>query len=741
MKVILPEEILRLNCPGFGEQSFLSSGKAKSLDAYKAIFVNPLSILHLFDRDADTLKAVESAQAEGLTAFSLPSDDLVNALNDDITVRTEELVKFLENGGLLVYFLCRPFVLQGSSFALDNYVWLLSLAPVKSSDKNIRQMSTVATGRNIEPCPEAAGSEFADYLSQEGLEWNTIIRAEFLTEGYTPLATAGLKKCIAGELYAGDNGGRIVFLPAPYSPDFDRTLIQCANIWYQKKEGLTPDRNAIAQAVANLLSPPRPEQKPALLKPTSSSSLDSAPALGKAATTSTSGNGATKPGQPATPAKPVATTSGANVPNVGAKAGTPLQRAATTSSTANPAVPAGAAVKSGASGAGSSTAGKPANAPQPGSIQARAAQAAAKQQTAGGVTSKQAAPLERKPAAGSQPVAEPTKKQTANKDITITSDYANPALEQGAPAAAQEEQYDFSEQSQVESPPPQEESAATTSITKQAQPLTQEEKVATTSRAESLIKELAAASSTDLPRVPPQAVRNDSGTFQRKQEAAPKKPAEPGAISGEWYTNYSIAGLEELRRERASLIDQLKQMQARMLTVENRVTTLNHMKNTLLAGGAEFLDCCVKAMGSLGWSARPSPTEKDEIWLSLADKPEALARVIRTAQQPTRSDLAQLAESIITFWGDHEVEPKGIMIACAWADTPFSERSEPAFPDALIEFAKKKNICLLTTMQILCAYRDVEFSKASAENLRKSILATSGALDGLGLDLIKVNRG
>src|SRR6516164_9571106 len=121
MKVILPEEILRLNCPGFGEQSFLSSGKAKSLDAYKAIFVNPLSILHLFDRDADTLKAVESAQAEGLTAFSLPSDDLVNALNDDITVRTEELVKFLENGGLLVYFLCRPFVLQGSSFALDNY--------------------------------------------------------------------------------------------------------------------------------------------------------------------------------------------------------------------------------------------------------------------------------------------------------------------------------------------------------------------------------------------------------------------------------------------------------------------------------------------------------------------------------------------------------------------------------------------------------------------------------------------
>src|SRR5262249_24829229 len=138
---------------------------------------------------------------------------------------------------------------------------------------------------------------------------------------------------------------------------------------------------------------------------------------------------------------------------------------------------------------------------------------------------------------------------------------------------------------------------------------------------------------------------------EQKPEIASKKPTEPPGDPADWAVNYSMPGLEELRRERGSLIEQLKQMQSRMLNVENRLSTLNHMKNTLLSGGDDLLDCSIKAMTVLGWKAKQSPTHKDEIWLSAGDKPEALARVIRTAQQPSRSDLAQLAESIITFWG------------------------------------------------------------------------------------------
>jgi len=110
MKVISKEEILRLNCPGFGEQSFLNNGRAKALDAYTVIVANPLSVLHLFDIDSDTLKHVESAQIESLTSIDLNSDQLLKTINDEITDRTEQLVNFLDNGGLLAHLWYRSFV-------------------------------------------------------------------------------------------------------------------------------------------------------------------------------------------------------------------------------------------------------------------------------------------------------------------------------------------------------------------------------------------------------------------------------------------------------------------------------------------------------------------------------------------------------------------------------------------------------------------------------------------------------
>ncbi|MGH9553332.1 MAG: hypothetical protein ACRD3W_28385, partial [Terriglobales bacterium] len=235
MSVIPKEQILRLNCPGYGEQSYLTIGKARPLDTYSVIVVNPVSILHLFDKDPDATLDIDSKLNEGLTSFSLRGDELLQSVEVDLKKRIFELVSFLEKGGLLVYFLSRPFMVQGPSTAMDNYYWLESLAPDTPSETNVRHMSAVSHGRIVEPTDQAEKSEFASYFRQPGLEWSTIIRTDFLTEGYIVLATAGPRKCIAAHLIAGDNGGRIVFLPAPYSPDFDKTLMDCINEWDEKK--------------------------------------------------------------------------------------------------------------------------------------------------------------------------------------------------------------------------------------------------------------------------------------------------------------------------------------------------------------------------------------------------------------------------------------------------------------------------------------------------------------------------
>src|ERR1700685_4195848 len=117
MSVVSKEQILRLNCPGYGEENYLSIGKAKSLDSYSVIVANPVSILHLFDKDQDSVKDIDAKLNEGLTSYTLKSDDLLHQLESDLKKRIFELVSFLERGGLLIYFLCRPFMVQGPSLA------------------------------------------------------------------------------------------------------------------------------------------------------------------------------------------------------------------------------------------------------------------------------------------------------------------------------------------------------------------------------------------------------------------------------------------------------------------------------------------------------------------------------------------------------------------------------------------------------------------------------------------------
>lgn len=229
------DRVLRLNCPGFGEESHLNLGRAKSLEHYQVIIANPVSLLHLFDKGPEATRRINSFLQEGINQLNVPEDSLIQELINESDARLEELIPFLTQGGLLIYFLCRPFILAGPTISVDNYDWLSVYAPSQKMPEGTgpRQMSAVSHGRVVEPTDEGDSSEMSEYLRLPGIEWNTIIRTDFLSNNYSVLATAGAKKCIAAQFWAGDKGGKVIFLPAPYSPDFDKVLMDGVEKWYQ----------------------------------------------------------------------------------------------------------------------------------------------------------------------------------------------------------------------------------------------------------------------------------------------------------------------------------------------------------------------------------------------------------------------------------------------------------------------------------------------------------------------------
>lgn len=984
MRQIPKERILRVNCAGYGTDAHWNLGRAKSLNNYSAIVVNPTSIAHLFDKDPELVRKVEQCLAEGLTTLTVDDDLLLRNLAAEIDSRVLELSDFLTQGGVLVYFLCRPFVIQGPSLALDNYYWLESLAPDQPAERNVRHMSAVSHGRLIEPTEEGMTSDFAPYLQQHGLEWSTLIRTEYLTEGYNVLAEAGAKKCIAGQLFIVESSGNVVFLPSPYSPDFDKTLIDCLNHWYQNKEQSPEELDAERleiQLTGSGVSTPAPQTGPALFdreqnafEPVASAQLETAPAAPSAEPElepgfsfsadriaesvsedarkfeeevanrvqepkKTMGNidlsifaqtaqqlvqKATKPAEPevepeqdsvqvpaavvadpeptpepepmpetvaelppapepepiepayeAAPAAAVDATPEYALPpdNISQPAAEPVQDEANMSMGANslrnilsnaaPSLPESVmpqitapalleephieeaplpamAPKSAASlfdnddnefeneeELARQTAAQAAETNSGAYAQPQIAQPPADSYSDSGVYSSQAADYNTNSGAFEQPQVEPAQQEPSSISDSGVFSQAQPPAEIAPPPTPEQ---------RIETPPQAEstilqppsgfaasigEPQAANAAVPPSQPPAQEPPLPSPAYASAgdnsvtndpnnkstmdLLRELEKAQrpqeqappqalppassqvmtapvpengtpsrpllnnlfrkdaadmaplESPLPAVPPAVppampqaampppapVRNTLGAIMPAAESRPQESvplmSKDNNMSNQnvpdWCKAYSFSYLDELKKEQNALATQLQDVQAKLNTVESKISSVEQLKNALLSGEGEALKEAVgMVLGKLGWTINHNNAAPNEVLLLNVDQPEALVRIVRSESHCDRSEVAQVSGSAIDFWEKHDIEPKGLLIACTWANMSPQSRNQRDYEEAVAEFARKKNLCLMTTLQLVGIYRDLELGLVTQDTVRRQMLETSGCLAGYSVE-------
>ncbi|MBX3153965.1 hypothetical protein KF728_27670 [Candidatus Obscuribacterales bacterium] len=1011
MRTIPKERILRVNCAGYGTDAHWNLGRAKSLNNYSAIIVNPTSIAHLFDKDPELVRKVEQCLAEGLTSLTVDDDLLLRNLAAEIDSRVLELSDFLTQGGVLVYFLCRPFVIQGPSLSLDNYYWLESLAPDQPAERNVRHMSAVSHGRLIEPTADGMTSHFGPYLQQHGLEWSTLIRTEYLTDGYNVLAEAGARKCIAGQLFIVESSGNVVFLPSPYSPDFDKTLIDCLNKWYQSKEQTQEELDAERleiQMAGSGVSTPAPQTGPALFdreqnafEPAASVEMETAPAAPVSETDSgfsfsadriaesisqdarkfeeevanrvqepkkTLGNidlsifaqtaqqlvqKATKPAEPAVqdepaqeavqesapmsepsaiaepevvaepeavaepesvaqeapghepvaeipqvsepealpepiaesapavdttpeyalpsedvihnsepgPEESIQSTGGQSLRNILSHAAPTVPESVMPQSVSpaqevlqepeaaqQPSPPAMAPAQTPASAASlfeddddefgnaeelaRQAAAQAAQSNSGAYAQPQTAPAPAESYSDSGVYSSQAADYNyTRSGAFEQPQVEPAQQASSSigdsgvfsqaqpqapaaelspaptpeqrivtpppAESTILQPPSGFAASVGGPqdtnAAVPPSQPPVQE---PPLPPPVNASAGDNSVTndpnnkstmdllrelEKAQRLQEHEappqanppatsQVMTApvpengSPARPLLNNLFKKDAADmaplespLPAVPPavpQAMpqtalpppapaRNTLGALMPAAESRPQESfplmSKDNNMSNQnvpdWCRAYSFSYLDELKKEQNALATQLQDVQAKLNTVESKISSVEQLKNALLAGEGEALKEAVgMVLGKLGWTINHNNATPNEVLLLNVDQPEALVRIVRSDSHCDRSEVAHVSGSAIAFWEKHDIEPKGLLIACTWANMSPQSRNQRDFEEAVSEFARKKNLCLMTTLQLIGIYRDLELGLVTQDTVRRQMLETSGCLVGYSVE-------
>ena len=234
-------------------------------------------------------------------------------------------------------------------------------------------------------------------------------------------------------------------------------------------------------------------------------------------------------------------------------------------------------------------------------------------------------------------------------------------------------------------------------------------------------------------------VRSDSsgtnGEEQTSNGAKVMNMVKESSTVPDWCKKYFSSELNSLSKELTELNEQVRLAQQKIKEVESRVALTKGLRNTLLtAQGEELVEACGKVLTMLGWRVKISEEDKHELRLDTADdKNVSIARIVRTETQADRTHLGQLSISQTRYWCEQGVEPKGILIICKATDSPPTSSSNDAHSE-LAEYASKKNVCLMTTLQLLSVYKEIALHDGSADTVRSTVLSSSGWLPGFNLE-------
>ncbi len=194
--------------------------------------------------------------------------------------------------------------------------------------------------------------------------------------------------------------------------------------------------------------------------------------------------------------------------------------------------------------------------------------------------------------------------------------------------------------------------------------------------------------------------------------------------------SYLSKELARLDKVLADYNEQIKQINDKVSKVETRINLTKELRESLLTDHDEkLLVSCAKVLAMLGFDVKTSVNDKQELRLHSKESADAVARVVWTPSKADRSDIGQLSMAQTRYWVESGIEPKGLLIVSKKIDEHSKTTNEELFAE-LTDYAVKRNVCLLTTIQLLAMYKDVALGAGEPDTIKNTLLDTSGWLPG-----------
>jgi hypothetical protein len=206
----------------------------------------------------------------------------------------------------------------------------------------------------------------------------------------------------------------------------------------------------------------------------------------------------------------------------------------------------------------------------------------------------------------------------------------------------------------------------------------------------------------------------------------------------DWCSDYQIGNENiELNKLQNLQIESAKIQNSIML--QQQVLEKYDQLKVLLAGTGKQLEFMIEEIFTeLGYEILPRENNRDD--LIVKHESDVMVMEIKGVKgSAAEKNASQLMKWVTTYYSEHDVNPKGILIVNAFKDKPLVERTERIFPDQMMKYCTRMELCLVTTTQLLAMYLDFKAGLLTFEAFNNLLLRTIGEINYQSLQIRQIN--
>ncbi len=196
----------------------------------------------------------------------------------------------------------------------------------------------------------------------------------------------------------------------------------------------------------------------------------------------------------------------------------------------------------------------------------------------------------------------------------------------------------------------------------------------------------------------------------------------------EWINKVVLSNEKEDNAEIKKIDFQIQKLLARKSRIQLILNDNYKFKKLLYSTGKELEEIVKNVFEELGFNLLQSRPNRSDLNLKFNDN-YFVCEVKGLTKSAGEKNSNQLQKWETEFFEDYEIHPKQVLIVNSFRNLPLSERVEDTFPNQMLDYAIKKEQCLITTTQLLCFYLNWLDNNDILENFIDKITSTNGILN------------